>query len=162
MRVCKSLILVGTIIAGTQAWGASTMSYFSCTVKEKIEKKNVTVTVKFAVKNLDALRDKGELVQYPGTSEDSGMISVTPTESGDRFTMMSNLNSQGGDLRVGGDDIRLFGDGDGYQFTDLVMWDVSSAEVGDTLEGYVRDYGPAYGDDESFKQFIKCKRNSKP
>ena len=54
--------------------------------------------------------------------------------------------------------MKLWGDGDGYQFTDLVLWDVDDNES--VLEGYVRDYGPTYDDKETFKQFIKCERSS--
>ncbi len=84
------------------------------------------------------------------------MILVEPEEG----TSMSNLNGQGGDLRLGYDTLRLFGDGDGYQFTDLVLWDTNDEDKTE-LEGYVRDYGPARGDEESFKQFIKCKKSKK-
>ena len=74
--------------------------------------------------------------------------------------MMTNLNGQGGDLRIEDDSIRLWGDGDGYEFTDLVIWDAD--QEGPDYEGYVRDYGPTYGDTEHFKQFIKCKSSNKP
>lgn len=136
-------------------------TYFSCTVIETVKgNRKVSVTVKFAVKDLDVYKKKGELIQYPDTDEEGGMIFVSPRTVRGQSTTMTNLNAQGGDLRIEGDNLRLFGDGDGYQFTDLVIWDVDSGDS-DDLEGYVRDYGPAYGDDESFKQFIKCKSSAK-
>lgn len=125
------------------------------------------VTVKFAIKNLDTLNDKGELIPYPDIkkedfeNQEDGPILVRPKLIGKPhpfYTMMSNLNSQGGDLRFEGRNIRLFGDGDGYQFTDLVIWDVD--EETNRLEGYVRDYGQTYAGNETFKQFIKCKRST--
>lgn len=143
---------------------SAAITYFSCTVFEPLKKnKTIEVIVKFAVEDLDLFKKKGTLIQYPGTDEDqeNGMIIVSPEKIGKRLTLMTNLNGQGGDLRIEGDDLRLFGDGDGYQFTDLVIWDADSGDDNENLEGYVRDYGPAYGDDESFKQFIKCIRSTK-
>lgn len=144
---------------------ASSITYFSCKVEEPTDTgKNITVTVKFAIKNLDIYEKQGELIQYPGIAkedEEFGTILVTPRTYGkkQRYTKMWNLNGQGGDLRFEGRNIKLWGDGDGYQFTDLIIWDVNSES--DVLEGYVRDYGPAYGDEEIFKQFIKCQRSNK-
>lgn len=138
------------------------ITYFSCTIEEPTDRgTNLLVKVKFAVINLDSFNEDTRLVPYPGVEPEEGLIYVSPTvhkKSGD-YTMMSNLNSQGGDLRVEGSSLRLFGDGDGYQFTDLVVWDIISDK--DDLEGYVRDYGPAYGGAESFKQFITCQRADK-
>jgi hypothetical protein len=141
------------------------ITYFECKVKEPAEKgkKTIDVTVRFAVKGLNLFEGKGELLQYPGSSEDAGMIYVSPDEVGKGkkayVTIMSNLNGQGGDLRIEGSQIRLWGDGDGYQFTDLVIWNADSDD--DVLEGYVHDYGSAYGKEETFKQFIKCKKSAK-
>lgn len=137
-------------------------TYFSCTVVEpaKGRPKGVPVTVKFAVKGYESFSRKGELLSYPGASEDDGAILVTPKEVGEHYAMMTNLNGQGGDLRIEGSNLRLWGDGDGYQFTELVVWDAD--EEATELEGYVRDYGPTYGDSPIFKQFIKCRKSNKP
>lgn len=136
-------------------------TYFSCTVLEpaKGRAKPVKVTVKFAVKGYSSWDKKGELLSYPGANEDSGAILVSPEKIGERYAMMTNLNGQGGDLRIEGSSLRLWGDGDGYQFTELVIWDADEEQ--EELEGYVRDYGPAYGDTETFKQFIKCRKSNK-
>ena len=134
-------------------------TYFDCKVKEKYtdadkKKHSKTVHVYFAIKGLDSWKGQNELVTYPGISveesEEMGLIVVRPQElPNGRYPMMSNLNGQGGDLRVYSDsgNVRLFGDGSGYQFTDLI-------------EGYVRDYGPTYGNFTPFKQFIKCKTST--
>lgn len=134
----------------------STIDYYSCLVNEGTTK----VSVKFAVKNLSLPKQRGELIQYPNSVEEQGLISVVPSELPDgKWTLMSNLNGQGGDLRIEGTNLRLFGDGAGWQFTDLVIWDLDSENT--ELEGYVRDYGPTYGDvvGDTFKQFIKCQRS---
>lgn len=156
------LIMILCHFAMTDVWSADAITYFSCVVKEPVSNNEVEkVTIKFAIENLNVFENEGRLLQYPGSDEEDGAILVMPKIlDGDRNSLMSNLNSQGGDLRIEGDHIRLFGDGDGYQFTDLVVWDVGSSES-DILEGYVRDYGPTYGDDETFKQFIKCRRSTK-
>jgi hypothetical protein len=137
------------------------ITYFSCTVREPVKgrKTPVNVTVKFAVKGYNSWKNEGELQEYPGANPDVGAIFVSPTEVSGEYTMMSNLNGQGGDLRIEGTNLRLWGDGAGYQFTELVIWDAD--EESDQLEGYVRDYGPTYGDSETFKQFIKCQRSNK-
>lgn len=147
----------GIQLVASGADARSVTTYFSCEVNEP----NVVVTVRFAIKDLDVLSGKGELVTYPGSDEEAGAISVSPAEHGGKMTMMSNLNGQGGDLRVlKNGDLHLFGDGAGYQFTDLVLWDDGDEDRAHT-EGYVRDYGPTYGSEETFKQFIKCKRSTK-
>ena len=165
------LSLLAMFVTSVCAEG-DTITYFSCKVKEPVKsksnsktkkpaKRTRTVTVKFAIENLDVYQDQGSLMQYPGSTEEDeeyGTILVRPLES-----IMSNLNGQGGDLRFEGRNIKLWGDGDGYQFTDLVIWDAD--EESEVVEGYVRDYGPAYAEydrnEETFKQFIKCKRSSK-
>lgn len=159
----KAMVCILGVLLCAQAWGAkSEASYFSCVVNEPAGKnKTVKVTVKFAVKGLEAWEGKGELLAYPGTSNDMGAIFVAPQEVKDTFTLMMNLNGQGGDLRLENGHLRLFGDGDGIRFTDLVIWNVDDETEDGKLEGYVRDYGPAYDGKETFKQFIKCKRSNK-
>ncbi|MGE0764756.1 MAG: hypothetical protein AB7N80_15890 [Bdellovibrionales bacterium] len=152
----KQFFILVLFVLSSTVHAEGPITYFSCPVKEG----KFTVTVKFAIKNLDTFKAKGDLIQYPGSDSDMGYISVDPIKTGKFYSRMSNLNGQGGDLTVRRNgDIFLFGDGDGYQFTDLVIWNDDSES--DVIEGYVRDYGPAYGDDESFKQFIKCKRSNK-
>ena len=167
----KFLSLVPVVLFALTAQSATkaknTITYFSCKVMESVgegkKAKQVEVTVKFAVKNLDMYKPKGELVQYPGLNEEDGYISITPAEiAKDKPAAMGNLNAQGGDLRVDDHNIQLWGDGDGYLFTDLTIWDVDDSEDGDVLDGYVREYGSAYNKgDEKFKQFIKCQRSDK-
>lgn len=151
-----SVLTFAFLIASSAFAAKPDITYFSCSVKEG----KAEVTVKFAIKDLNPERSKGELVQYPGADEDTGMIFVSPEKSGDHYTMMSNLNGQGGDLRIRQNgDIYLFGDGDGYQYTDLVLF-YDGEEIG-YREGYVRDYGSAHGTDLSFKAFIACESSKK-
>lgn len=155
----RSALYFVLLLLSVQTFAApkETITYFACEVKESSKQ---VVTVKFAIKNLNTFKGTGELLNYPGANEEFGAISVTPEEVNGRYPMMSNLNGQGGDLRIEGNNLRLWGDGDGYQFTDLVVWDPDSGEDSDVFEGYVRDYGPAYGDSKTFKQFITCKRST--
>lgn len=159
----KYLSLAVVLLASQMAFATpAPITYFSCKVKEPVGKKKIVVTVRFAIQGLDIGHDKGELIPYPGVNVDEvGMISVTPEEIKDYgYPMMTNLNGQGGDLRLEGNNIRLFGDGDGYQFTELVIWDADEEDnQTGNLEGYVRDYGSTYGAAPQFKQFIKCKRS---
>jgi hypothetical protein len=160
MKYLVSLLSLIGLLALSASAAAPTTTYFHCVVKEKSGRRTIKVDVKFAVKGLEFYPDKGELVAYPGANEEQGLIFVSPLEGPNgRYTSMSNLNGQGGDLRVEKGTVRLWGDGDGYQFTDLVVWDLSSREEATKFEGYVRDYGPAYGDTESFKQFISCEKS---
>lgn len=146
------------------SWAGNDITYFSCKFNEPTTtSKSIEVTVKFAIKGFDFVHDKGELISYPGVPEDVGAIFVSPMEYGkgrsQSPTMASNLNGQGGDLRLEGNNLRLFGDGAGVEFTDLVIW--GPDEDRPVLEGYFHDYGDAYGDGETFKTFIKCKRSNK-
>lgn len=150
----KLTALVLFVFMSATAFAADNITYFSCDVKED----GKTVNVKFAVKDLDPEEAKGELVEYPGADENMGLILVSPEKlSKNKWSKMSNLNGQGGDLRVRANgDIFLFGDGDGYQYTDFVVWYDGEDEL-DYREGYVRDYGSAYAEgEETFKQFVKC------
>lgn len=158
-----------TSLCTSLAQGASSkVSYFHCLVKEPTKGGTTrNVHVRFAVRDLDlGFTPKGTLISYPGLNEEDGAIFVTSAKvRKDEVLIMSNLNGQGGDLRLEGSNLRLFGDGDGYQFTDLVIWDADTEaeEAGKPvrLEGYVRDYGPAYGKKEAtFKQFIQCERST--
>jgi hypothetical protein len=158
----KFLILIITVF--TMQAEAATM-YFSCLVKEKSGRQKVDVTVKFAVKDLEPFEGKGELIPYPGITEEQeeqGLILVTPQElPNEQYALMTNLNGQGGDLRIENGNIRLWGDGAGYQFTELVLWEDGDENISYT-KGYVRDYGPAYGDDDdTFQQFIKCQKSDR-
>lgn len=131
------------------------ITYFACTVKEGSK----NVSVKFAINNFKPNSRKGTLVTYPGADEDQGMILVEPVMvKKDEFSKSSNLNGQGGDLSFDpGGDIRLFGDGDGYQFTDLVLFNEGDDDR-NFRDGYMRDYGSAYQENqETFKVFVKCK-----
>lgn len=160
MRSIRVLIMLPFIFNMTLASAASKkeITYFQCNMKEG----RTEVQIKFAVKGYDSFNGSGELVNYPGTKDEYQPIVVTPEQIGKVYPMAFNLNSQGGDLTVERHgDIRLFGDGDGYQFTDLVVWaNLDDEET--TYEGYIRDYGPTYGEKAPFKQFITCKSSKKP
>lgn len=149
-----ALTFAVTAQAAPKAKRATGTYYFSCPVKEG----RTEVSVKFAIKGLNPNQSKGDLVQYPGSDEDAGMISVTPIQkSNGDFTRMSNLNGQGGDLRMQDNgDIHFYGDGDGIQNSYLhLWWDASDLEEVTSMEGYVRDY--TRGDEANmFKQFITC------
>lgn len=122
------------------------------------------VTVQFAVKNLGEWNAKATLEPVPGLSSDDGLIQVSPKKDRHgKYSLMTNLNGQGGDLRIEGSNIRLFGDGDGYQFTDLVLWNVDDLEDPQGIVlGYVHDYGSTYAKKtETFKQFIRCRYQRK-
>lgn len=156
----KSLALVFLSLALPAFAAESKITYISCPVQED----NVTVMVKFAIENYDPLNGKGKLIEYPGTSEESGYILISPEEKKNgNYSRMINLNGQGGDLTVKENgNIFLFGDGDGYQFTDLELWyDGDDIEELTEMEGYVRDYGPAYNGQIDFKQFLKCQVSKK-
>ncbi|MFA6237632.1 MAG: hypothetical protein WC635_09930 [Bacteriovorax sp.] len=117
------------------------ISTITCMVKEPINKtKTQNIKVEFLVKNLGS--SKAELVEHPRAS-DYGAILVLPDEG----TNMNNLNGQGGDLRIEGDTIRLFGDGDGYTFVDLVLTKKSNYE-----KGFVR----VSGSGDKFYTKISC------
>lgn len=167
MRYLKTVLFSAICLFATLALAKPKTTYFSCVVNEPPRAKNgkkIAVTVKFAIEGLDTFKGKGELAQYPDSNEDEGPILVTPQTNGKSDTLMMNLNAQGGDLRIESPNIRLFGDGAGYQFTDLVVWDVEDESNAGELEGYVRDYGPAYSagtNPETFKQFIKCRISDK-
>lgn len=151
--------LVLLAFVGASAFAKDNITYFSCDVNEGKK----AVSVKFAIKDLNPEEAKGELVEYPGADENSGLILVTPEKlDKNKWSKMSNLNGQGGDLRVRANgDIFLFGDGDGYQYTDFVVWYDGEDEL-DYREGYVRDYGSAYAEgEETFKQFVKCTASKK-
>lgn len=158
----KHLFILGAFLP-LSAFAATT-TYFSCPVKEKLHGKNNIVTVKFAVEGLDFHPDKGQLVSYPGIDEEEGNPIFVEAQTGNfDDTMMWNLNAQGGDMTINRGTITLFGDGDGYQYTDLVLWDVDQAIVDGktTVGGYVRDYGSAHEGGEEFKQFITCEFSDK-
>lgn len=154
----KSLILVLLTLALPAVAAEKKITYFSCPVKEG----RTEVSVKFAVENYDPFEAKGDLLAYPGADEDNGFILVTPTQKRDGYyTRMSNLNGQGGDLRIlKNGDVELYGDGDGIQTTYLhLWWDASDLAETTSMEGYVRDYTD--GEDVMFKQFIKCELSNK-
>jgi hypothetical protein len=153
----KFIAMTMLFLASATAFAKNPTLYFSCNVQEE-----VSVNVRFAIGNYEAYSNSGELLEYPGTEE---YILVSPEETAENgYTRMSNLLAQGGDLRFYRDgSVLLWGDGDGYQFTDLRLWDLDSVvsnlddEEEFVVEGYVRDYGPAYRGEIDFKQFITCK-----
>lgn len=114
----------------------------TCPVIEEHKK----ITVEFLIKDLGT--KKAELIKHPKLTEDDyGAILVHPQMIKDHFALMNTLNDQGGDLRVGPDRIRLFGDGDGYTFVDLVLFKES---------GYTKGYVRVSGSGEQLYQKITC------
>lgn len=139
----KSFLLSALLIANFSAFAKEAkVSTITCQIKEAVEgEKPVNVKVEFLVKNLGS--KKAELVQHPKAEEDFGAILIVPNEGNN----LVNLNGQGGDLRVSEDRIRLFGDGDGYTFVDLVLFKNTNYET-----GYVR----VYGSGDQFYSKINC------
>lgn len=64
--------------------------------------------------------------------------------------MVSTLNAQGGDLRVGEDRIRFFGDGDGIDFVDLVLFKDSGYKIGFARLNF------NFGEDKDYSK-VTCK-----
>ena len=159
-------ILLLIFLTSTLFAAESKITYFKCDYKEK---RNSKAQIYFAIEDLKLYESKSSLVKYPGTDEedDYEVIKVTSGKK-DKYSLLGyNLNSQGGDLRISHreGEIRLFGDGDGYQLTDLVIWvdeDVEEKEV--KVQGYLRDYGPVYHGEKvsSKQQFITCQSSYKP
>lgn len=113
---------------------AGNVTTITCPVKESFQKTTKEITVEFRVKNLG--NKNANLLQHPKANQDMGMILVSPEMVEDLYSQMTHLNGQGGDLRVQEDRIRLFGDGDGYTFVDLVLFKNTEYQ-----KGYVRVYG---------------------
>ena len=140
----KKLLLVLATLTCSSVFAAN-VSTVTCIVKEELEGKNVDVKVEFLVQDLGS--SKAELLVHPKADEDMGAILVTPDEVNGRYVNMGNLNGQGGDLRVSEDRIRLFGDGDGYTFVDLVLFKNS---------GYKKGYVRVYGSGDQMYQNLNC------
>lgn len=139
------LIIVGMLSLMSASLLAST-STITCLVNEVLDNKPTVIKVEFLVERLGS--DMPQLVQHPLTSaEDMEAVLVSPKMVGDRWATMTNLNAQGGDLRSAPDRIRLFGDGDGYTFVDLVLFKAAKYQ-----KGYVRISGSG---DQSYQK-IDC------
>jgi hypothetical protein len=136
VRFLLSLSLV-LGLAGS-AFGAD---YFDCTVKENGQ----NVKVRFGIKNL-ATPSRASLLNLG--SEDNGPIFVYPQRLKNKYlATMNTLNDQGGALDVFADRLRLFGDGDGYTYVDLVLYKNS---------GFTRGYVRVYGSGDKWYQKIAC------
>jgi hypothetical protein len=123
------LIVLAILSLSIQALASVTS--ITCPVIEK----GKTVTVSFKINNLMQIRVKPELVNA-GQYEEEGPVQVEPLITNGKYSALSALNDQGGDLRVGQDKLILFGDGAGYTFVDLVLFRNSGFK-----KGYVRVYG---------------------
>lgn len=138
----KPLLISALFVMSSSLFAKDVVSTITCNVKEPVsENKTQKVKVEFKVKNLGS--SKAELLQHPESSEDYGAILVVPNEGNN----LVHLNGQGGDLRVSKDRIRLFGDGDGYTFVDLVLFKDAGYE-----QGYVR----VYGSGDLYYQKLNC------
>lgn len=124
---------------------AQNVSTITCKVNEVINDEKTEIKVEFLVKNLGS--NKAELIQHPKAQEDMGAILVTPEEIKGQYANMTHLNGQGGDLRVNKDSIRLFGDGAGYTFVDLVLYKDS---------GYKKGFVRVSGSGDQFYQKLNC------
>jgi hypothetical protein len=117
---------------------------FTCKVKENGQ----TVTVKFGVNTLSDAK-KIRLVDV-GAGEDEGPVLVSPKWLKNKYMpSVSILNDQGGDVRLHPDYLKLFGDGDGYTYVDLVLYKNS---------GYTTGYLRVYGSGVKSYQTIACSR----
>lgn len=121
-------------------------SVINCSVFEDFNGKDKKINVEFSVSNLG--KKNTELLKHPKAELSEGLIYISPKEIGGKFSNLVNLNGQGGDLRVSEDRIRLFGDGDGYTFVDLVLFKNHNYE-----KGYVR----VYGSGDQMYQKINCR-----
>lgn len=140
----KFLVLLAAMTLSS-AYAASDISTITCMVKEESNEKIIDVKVEFLVKNLGS--KKAELLQHPKGNEEMGAIFVSPEKANGYYTNMSHLNGQGGDLRVSDERIRLFGDGAGYTFVDLVLYKDS---------GYQKGYVRVSGSGNQMYQALNC------
>jgi hypothetical protein len=138
-------LFILALLSLTSASLFASTSTITCNVKEELEGKLVDIKIEFLVENLGS--DMPVLLQHPKASEDMGPILVTPDMVGERWSDMTHLNAQGGDLRSAPDRIRLFGDGDGYTFVDLVLFKAAKYQ-----KGYLRVSGSG---DQSYQK-ISC------
>jgi hypothetical protein len=138
-------LFILTMLSLTSVSLFASTSTITCNVTDTLEGKPAAIKIEFMVENLES--DMPFLVQHPGVSEDMGAILVTPEQVGERWSNMTNLNAQGGDLRSAPDRIRLFGDGDGYTFVDLVLFKAAKYQ-----KGYLRVSGSG---DQSYQK-ISC------
>ncbi len=139
----KMLLALALISISTLA--SAKVSTITCLVKEDFEGKIKDIKVEFLVSNLGS--KKATLENHPKADLDMGAIYVFPEMVGKHYSNMTHLNGQGGDLRVSEDSIRLFGDGDGYTFVDLVLYKNS-----DYKDGFVR----VSGSGDKFYQTLHC------
>ncbi len=122
-------------------------STISCNVKEEFDKKIYDVKVEFVISDLG--QPNAQLKTHPQVNNEDGYSPILVKIKGktEQSSNMENLNAQGGDLRVGNDRIRLFGDGDGYTFVDLVLFKNS---------GYKKGYVSVSGSGDKFYQKLNC------
>lgn len=141
----KHLTFVFSFVLATMAYG-QTISTITCKVNEVIDNKKVEVKVEFLVKDLGS--KKAQLLEHPKAQDDMGAILVSPQEIHGQYVNMTHLNGQGGDLRVSEDKIRLFGDGAGYTFVDLVLFKDS---------GFTKGFVRVSGSGDQMYQKLSCK-----
>lgn len=130
----KKLILLALSLMSASLMAQSQVSTITCNVNEILENKTIPVKVEFLVANLGS--NNAELVQHPQAEDEMDAVLVSPRTTGEQWTSMTNLNAQGGDLRVSDDKIVLYGDGAGYTFVDFVLFKNTNYK-----KGYVRVYG---------------------
>lgn len=141
----KLFILGMVSLMSASLFAEANVSTITCNVSDMLEGKPAAIKIEFMVKNLGS--DMPILIQHPGTGDEMESILVTPKMVGERWSNMTNLNAQGGALRYAPDRIRLFGDGDGYTFIDLVLFKAAKYQ-----KGYLRVSGSG---DQSFQK-ISC------
>lgn len=139
----KLFIVIALLSVSTFSYAG--VSTITCKISEEFNGKPVDVKVEFLVSNLGTA--KAKLMNHPKADNDMGAIFITPEQVNGMYANMVNLNGQGGDLRVSQDRIRLFGDGDGYTFVDLVLFKNS---------GYQNGYVRVYGSGDQMYQDLNC------
>lgn len=135
--------LIAFAILSLSIQAMASITNITCPVKED----GKTVTVSFKIKNLMQTRMSPELVNL-GQYEEAGPVQVDPLITNGKYSALSALNEQGGDLRVGQDKLLLFGDGAGYTFVDLVLFRNS---------GFTKGYVRVYGSGDKWYQVLNCK-----
>ncbi len=142
------MIKITSIIVFLLSFNAySFTTKFSCIVSENFGNNSKNITVEFVISDLGT--DKARLIEHPKADREKGPILIRPEIVTGRYSHMTNLNAQGGDLKVFDDKIILFGDGDGHTFVDLVLY---------KNQEYQRGYVKVYGSGDKSYQTLYCKK----
>jgi hypothetical protein len=141
----KKIITTILFLISVKSYSVTTI--FSCIISENFGNNSENIKIEFLIEYLGT--DKARLVEHPKADKDKGPIFVKPEIVTGRYSHMTNLNAQGGDLKVFDDKIILFGDGDGYTFVDLVLY---------KNQDYQRGYVKVYGSGDKSYQTLYCNK----